>query len=219
MKSYQTMFSDKTGFEFCAAEFKRNYKFDKKILKLKVEVCADTKYELNINGEPMGTGPICRGGDYGYEKSLPYTYSDIYEIEINDKNLSFAAEVRLLPAVMAETSLGLGRFALECDAELEDGTHEIFSADETWLSRRNTYYESINNVDFTKREEEWTNSSFVAPFPEIRRSPLPKLAEEKIMPDEFSAVTVVAKESRSVTVTFDKIAYLTPNPFGFWRRS
>ncbi len=205
MKSYQTMFSDKTGFEFCAAEFKHNYKFDKKILKIKLEVCADTKYVLNINGEPMGTGPICRGGDYGYEKSLPYTYSDIYEIEINDKNLSFAAEVRLLPAVMAETSLGLGRFALECDAELEDGTHEIFSADETWLSRRNTYYESINNVDFTKREEEWTNSSFVAPFPEIRHSPLPKLAEEKIMPDEFSAVTVVAKESRSVTVTFDKI--------------
>ncbi len=205
MKSYQTMFSDKTGFEFCIAEFERNYNFDKKVLKIKLEVCADTKYELRINGETVGTGPIYRGGDYGYEKSLPYTYSDEYEAEVNEKNLLVEASVRLSPAVMAETSLGLGRFALECDAEFEDGTHETFSADETWLSRRNTHCESINKVDFTKPEEDWTNSSFVEPFPEIRRSPLPKLAEEKVMPDEFSAVTVGAKESKFVTVMFDKI--------------
>lgn len=205
INSYQTMFSDKKGFEFCIAEFKRNYSFEKKILKINVTVCADTKYELNINGKTAGKGPIYRGGDYGYKKSLPYIYSDVYEIEINDKKLSFLASVRLLPEVMAETSQGLGRFSLECETEFEDGTHEILSADETWLARRNTYYDSINTVDFTRPEESWTEADLVEPFPEIRRSPLPKLAEDIIIPQKFSPITVGAKENKSVTVMFDKI--------------
>ena len=45
------------------AEFEKEYSFDKKVEKIRVEISADVKYFLYINGEYIGVGPSTPGGD------------------------------------------------------------------------------------------------------------------------------------------------------------
>lgn len=204
-KSYQTLFCDKTKYNFCVAEFKKNYTFEKNISKIKTTVCADTKYELNINGDFVGSGPVYRGGDYGFKSAPSYTYSDFYELPVTGTTLNFYAAVRLLPHAPAESSLGFGRFALDAEIVFTDGTHIGISADSSWLSRKNAHYLGINKFDYAADTDEWAYSDLVPPFPELRPSPLAHAATEKIISENPMQYVIGAGEKSDFTVMFDKI--------------
>ncbi len=203
--SFQTTFCDKSDYRFCIAEFKKYFTFEKNISEIIVTMCADTKYELQINGKRTGGGPVCRGGDYGFCIAPSYTYTDTYRLPMNGTELDFYVSVRLLPIAMAETSLGLGRLGLECKVCFADGTHTSVCTDTSWLSRKNAHYIGINTIDFTVAQNEWSFSDLVPPFPKLISSPLPHLVSEKIMPEQFAPVTVDAGEKSEIIVMFDKI--------------
>lgn len=203
--SYQTVFCDKTGFDFCVAEFSKDYVFEKSISKISLTVCADTKYELKINGGIIGSGPIYRGGDYGSTVTLPYTYSDSYEIAASGNEINIYSEVRLLPHHLAETSLGCGRFALEGKIEFADGTQSEIRTDETWLSRKSVQYIDMYRFDYAAIADEWSYSDIVSEFPEMRVSPLAHLVREKIKPERFMPCVIGVGEKSDFTVEFDKI--------------
>lgn len=203
--SFQTTFCDKSNYKFCIAEFKKDFTFEKNISEISVTICADTKYEVQINGTRTGGGPVYRGGDYGFRTAPSYTYSDTYRLPINGNKLDFYVSVRLLPNAMAETSLGLGRLGLECSVYFADGTHTYVCTDSSWLSRKNAYYTDINSIDFTAVPNEWIFSDIVPSFPTLIPSPLPNLVSEKILPENFAPVTVDAGKTLEITVMFDKI--------------
>ena len=54
---------------FCMAEFKNTYTLTE---KTKIKICADTRYELYVNGKFIGRGPSSPGGDF---LPLNLTYS------------------------------------------------------------------------------------------------------------------------------------------------
>ena len=72
---YQTTFyhasSKKDGFSFAIADFRRQYAFDKRAVRLEMDVCGDTAFRLWVNDRYVGSGPVCVGGDYDGKVRIP----------------------------------------------------------------------------------------------------------------------------------------------------
>ena len=117
---------------YCMAEFKREYIFEKKIVNVELEVCADTNYLLWLNSTYIGRGAICPGGDYGFTGTMPYAYSNYYTFNPDSCSLSVFARVQLSPVVQCDVSWGHGGFILGGVIYFEDGTYLDFGTDKTW---------------------------------------------------------------------------------------
>lgn len=129
-KSYYTTFCEKDGYNFAMVEFKKSHGFAGKIKELKLNIFADCRYTLYINGEAKGTGPACPGGDWGMKTPMPGQYYDKYAFSDLDENLEIYVQVKLLPSDLWDVSCGKGGFWAEYEVETENGNVEKFTTDE-----------------------------------------------------------------------------------------
>lgn len=202
-KSFQTLFSkEKTAFRI--AEFTKKYKFTKKAVKAEIEVSGDTKFWLYLNNEFVGLGPVCHGGDYG-GCSMPYHYYNYYTAELNTYTLEFYSMVQLIPTVQCDLSWGHGGFILFCKVTFEDGSVEYIKTDDTWQGRINRQRYAVNKTDMTLMSDEWCNAVTVKSDRVMKRAPIKMLAEEEIIPNNFSPVTVMPGEMKEIDFETDKI--------------
>lgn len=181
-ETFFTLFSKQQNIRYCCAEFRKSYHFSRKIFKLNIKVSADTKYFLYINGEFVGQGPVCHGGDYGFDGTMPYCYYNTYELKTASEKLDFYALVPLIPTVQSETSWGHGGFALEAELFFEDVTKTKISADEDWESRINRQRYAVNKTDMTLLSDDWVKSVLIPSERKMRPSPIENLTEEIIYP-------------------------------------
>jgi len=204
--TYYTTFADKTGFNFCVAEFKNKYKLAKKAVTANIEVCGDTKFRLWINKRYVGSGPVCPGGDYGNKLPMPNYYSSSYTVSLDlCREISFFAQIQLSPVVMTDVSCGRGGFVLVCHVIFEDGTCQIITTDESWQSRANPCYISENNTDYTLEQEAWRPAEIIRSVWNLKKSPIPVLHEERIVSTENTEIMVKARTQKTITTQLDKI--------------
>lgn len=181
-KTFNTLFSNEQNIRYCCAEFRKTYHLPQKATHMRIKVSADAKYLLYVNGEFIGQGPVCHGGDYGFDGTMPYCYYNCYEKSLDSREVEFYALVPLIPTVQSETSWGHGGFMLEADFTLEDGTQMLVEADEDWESRLNRQHYAVNKTDMTIRSDSWEKSEVVQSQRNMRRSPIKNLEEDMVYP-------------------------------------
>ena len=191
--------------KFVAAEFKIEKNYSKKIKTANIDISADVKFILYINGEFIGTGPVCAGGDFANVRSMPIHYCNTYKHEVNDN--SFRVYVIVQKNTVVQCDMSQGRPGVIFSAELlfEDGSREFVVSDEQWLARADNKRYAHNKTDYTLTEDIWRNASAVESVWKLEKAPLKMLCEEEIKPINFKEITVEPKQFKSVVLEFDKI--------------
>ncbi len=213
-KTYISHWCDRTGFNYCVAEFKRGYDFEKKIEKLVLRVSGDTIFRLYLNDEYVGDGPAKEGRDFFssfgsgtlLDKDFKMKrYSDTYTLYPGSDKLEFYARVQLSPVRMNDASRGHGGFMLTAIAYFEDGTDEIIQTDSTWLSRRATEYEADSVYNQSNKALEWSYSDETENIWNTVDQVVPPLATEKILPTSEQEIVLQPGETKTVRVFFDMV--------------
>ena len=162
------------------AEFEKEYSFDKKVEKIRVEISADVKYFLYINGEYIGVGPSTPGGDYNCPSPMPQHYYCTYEIPVDATRVCVYALVQTLPIVQCDMTQGRNGLICACTLFFEDGTKETAYSDESWRCRFSTAPLSALSFDFTQPQTAWKNAECVSSVWDLFPSEIENTVEEKI---------------------------------------
>ena len=198
---YSDLTDDKSG-KFTVAEFKKEYKYSKKIAKAALRFSADTAFQLYINGEFYATGPASVGGDFlSCEKPRNYCYA--YETEINPDSdtLEFFARVRMKPDRGFEFSKGHGGFMLAAELVFADGTKTVISTDNSWLVRFNGAYTDSRTFDSAVKPDEYVNAEEIFNLWHTETAPIPVCTESTMS----TKIKLTAGEKKTVNFEFDKI--------------
>lgn len=180
---------------FCMAEFKNIYSLQG-ITKLKI--CADTRYELYINGKFLGRGPSSPGGDF-LDLKLKYCYYDEYEINDTGK-VEIKAIVTSVPTVINEYTFGYpGLFV-----ELSKDNEVIGITDKSWQCRILSERLEVLKSDYTIKENDYITPSFIPNVHKMLPTMIEKLVEEKITPQDFEKIIVKKGEKITFNYDFDK---------------
>ncbi len=205
---------DKDDFNYCVAEFKKEYVFSKKIEKLVLRVSGDTLFRLYLNDKYVGDGPAKEGRDFFSsfgsselkDKDFKMKrYSDVYTLYPNSEKLDLYALVQLSPTRMNDASRGHGGLMITAIACFEDGTTELIKTDPSWLSRRAAQYEADAVFNATNSDLEWSNSDETENIWNTVDSLVPPLMTEKILPSSAEEIELEAGENKTVYVYFDKV--------------
>ncbi|MBR7133440.1 MAG: hypothetical protein IKD04_07900 [Clostridia bacterium] len=199
-----------------AAEFIRDYNFEKKVAKAEIKVCGDTYYRLFLNGEYLTTGPVAAGGDFLCLKQPRYYYYQPLTVFPESNKISFYALVLLGPVMQTEYSFGRGGFCLWAKLTFEDGTCEEIITDGLWKCRSADRYITPASYDQAVKENDFINAEIVESVWNLKQSFIPVMDEEVIIPNESSAITVPVGETVIKEIEFDKIysAYIGLNISG-----
>lgn len=182
--------------KFCIAEFKKTIYTE---LPIEVEITADARYMLFVNGEYIGRGPISAGRDflYGYNDSI---YYDTYVLPFKGE-LEIKVLVTSHSTVLTENTYGYPGLwmNIRCLGLIR---HKI---DESWDCRLLPSHRDILYTDYTKNEHPYSRAKFSPVAHDIMPSPIDLLDEEKIYSPDFEKITVKPGESLTKCLYFDKI--------------
>ena len=182
--------------KFCIAEFTKEIETSSRI---KIEISANARYMLFVDGEYMGRGPTSVGGDFLNGK-IKESYYEIYEVNKTGK-LKITALVTSCPTALNEYDFGF--FGLYIRVTNEENKEWL--GDDSWdariLSERlDTFY-----TDYTKNENPYSKACVTAEALDLIPSPLSHLTEEFIYPQNFRKITVESGKSGKECLFFDKI--------------
>ncbi|MBE6624471.1 MAG: hypothetical protein E7622_02380 [Ruminococcaceae bacterium] len=180
---------------FCIAEFTSIYAIPRGE-EYALRVCADARYELFVNGEFVGRGPVSAGGDF-LEPKMRHSYYDEYELTSNGV-VDIKLFVTSIPTVMCEYSFG------QCGAlvEILRGGEVIAHTDNTWKCRPVSARISDSHTDFTQEEYEYAYACEVKDIYGAKKSPIKHLYERIIEPDSLDKINLKSNEGYA---EFDKI--------------
>ena len=181
---------------FCMAEFKNTYRLTE---STKIRICADTRYELYINGKFIGRGPSSPGGDF---LPLKLTYSYYDEYEINDTgDVEIKAIVTSVPTVINEYTFDYPGLYIE----LLQKDKIIDKSNKSWQCRILTERIDVLKSDYTLKENSYTEPHFIPNVHKMLPTMIEHLVEEKITPSTFEKIKIKRGERKTVEYDFDKI--------------
>lgn len=190
---------------YCVADFKKSYKFKKKVTGLFIRFSADTYFDLNLNGELIATGPVPVGSDFlCNDTPRGQHYSSELTLYPNCDTLDFSAQVKLGPVGIYEYSKGHGGFMLGGCVTFEDGTMTVIATDNSWLARRNGAFTKPFEYNACIRPDDWTCAEEIPDLWHTRVIPLPKLTHETIIPEK-SEIWINSGETQEAIIETDRI--------------
>ena len=195
--------SEIRNFRMCA--FKKKYDFDKKIKTLSLNIFADTKYFLYINGSYMGFGPVCSGGDYASTEAMPVQYYSSYDLSVDEEFIDIFVLVQIDAAVQTDTSVGRGGLVIKGSVTFEDGSAFDIATDESWLASPAFCYPELNLYDYTKKPYAWKNAVKTENIWNLKISQIPLLTQTKVTDESFLPIITAANSEKEVFLEFDKI--------------
>ena len=181
--------------KFCLVEFTKELEVES---PCKIDITSNARYLLFVNDAYVGRGPVSVGGDF-LEGKIDSTYYDTYEIKDTGK-LKIRAIVTSIPTAMTEYNFGFSGFwaRVTCDKNI------VCLADESWDATLLKEWEHIHYVDYTKGTEKPHKAKFTLSLLAEPHT-LAKLAEEKLVSQDFAPLCVQAGEKATRTFFFDKI--------------
>ena len=182
--------------QFKMVEFKKEYNLQNDTV---LRICADTRYELYINGKFIGRGPSSPGGDYVYEK-LTYSYYDEYLIK-EEGYVEIKAIVTSCPTVLNEYTFGYPGLYLEL---LKDNI-VVGRADTSWQCRILSERIEVLKSDYTLKENEYITPCYIPNVHKMLPTMIEHLIEEKITPSNFEKIEIKKGEIKTAEYDFDKI--------------
>ena len=187
------------------AELKKQYRFEKKIVRADLRFSGDTVFRLYCNRELVATGPACVGGDFMANEELrPNYYAFETTLEPMTDGLDFYACVRMMPVQICDYSRGRGGFMLSALLTFEDGSTETVTTDETWMIRRNGGYTAPTGFDGRIPPDDYMPAQVVEGVPPTATAPIPLRVEEEKIP-ENATFTLAPHEIREMTLELDMI--------------
>lgn len=203
------VFEPKEGHHFVVAEFQKQYQWEKKVICVTIRFSGDTDVQLYCNGDLIGTGPACVGGDFlGNEVPRPEYYAFNVTIAPDSNSLYFTARVRMSPILLCDYSRGHGGFMMHGQVIFEDGSKEEITTDSTWLVRKNnSYYASdcfhsgmgADSPVFAEESDEELN------IKQTLDAPIPVRSENIENPLGGGDIILMPFENKKVTLKLKKI--------------
>ena len=187
------------------AEFQKEYHFEKQIEKVVIQISADVKYFLYVNGRYVGVGPVTPGGDYNSAVSMPQQYYSTYEIAVNDIHVRLYALIQTLPIVQCDMTQGQNGFICACKICFVDGSVQTVYSDESWLCRLATEFSECNVIDLNQAKHAWENAVLLSPVWNLYPSEILNTVEESVSPIGSKKLTVSAQQTISAHYELDKI--------------
>lgn len=193
------------GQRFGVAEFHRKYVFSKPIASLSLQVSGDTKFWLTLNGQFIGQGPVCVGGDFGPAIKPDRYFINSYQVDRPGKELDFFAKVQLSAAVLLDLSCGQGGFYLKALVQFEDGETITLGTDHSWMGRLASAHLSPTQSDFRLPQAAWAPVMIQQDIWQAEVAELPMLAEENITSPGSDSLQVPGGTEQSLLLEFDRI--------------
>ncbi len=200
---------DNEQFNYCVAEFKKDFSFEKEIKHIHLRVSADSFFHLYFNKKLIGLGPAASGGDFLITKTAPKHYANNYEFDFSGNSFNVFSRVRLLPEVLTDYGRGHGGFFAELTVTFTDGEKETLFTDESWVSRRNTAYCDYRCFNGNFKEEEFSFSEKVGDIWNVEDAPIDMLSINEINTD-LCEITLLPGKKREAVTEFDKIYGVYP---------
>lgn len=188
---------------FIMAELKNEYYLNG---KASIKICADTKYELYVNNELVGTGPASAGGDFeALPNVLAYSYYDEYTINAKGR-VEIRAVITATPTVLCEYTFKHPGLWLE----LRQNGRLVGKTDEGWQGRRLPQRLFAEGSDYTIPPLPYGEVFVIPDAHKLKKSPLEHIVNEKIYPSNFKPIYVEPKKKAKIKLDFAKIysAYL-----------
>lgn len=205
-ESEYTYFDERRGqYPYVLAELCCRKKYPAKIVKAEIDIFADVRFWLYMNGVFVGTGPVCAGGDYGNTRPMPVQYYNTYEIGVDSKDLDLYVMVQKNVIVQCDMSKGRPGLVLQATLTFEDGTNETVTADGSWQGRINRQRYAQNGTDYTRENDPWRPVQIVDNVWNLKPAPIPNLVEETIRPGDFAPITVQPGQIQEILYDFDRI--------------
>ena len=187
------------------AEIEKEFVFDKKIAKVVIEISADVKYFLYVNGQYVGVGPVTPGGDYNCPLSMPQQYYNTYERALDENRVHIRAIVQTVPIVQCDMTQGQNGFVCACKIVFTDGTSQWVYSDETWRCRLLSAATRGGEFDFTQKEDEWNSAEILSSVWDLYPSEIENTIEERILPKGKKTLIVKAGKTQTARYELDKI--------------
>lgn len=203
---YSTLCANGAG-NYTVAEFVKAYRFEKKTASVSLCVSGDTAFRLYANGELVCTGPATPGGDFlDNETPRPNFYRtefDLPDALLSPEELSFRAEVRMMPERMCEYSKGHGGFFLSGKVVFSDGSEAEIGTDGTWDVRLLPAYTAPGRYDNEKEDLPYEKAQEIRDLWHTELSPIPPCVTE---PAGETRLTVPAHKTLSREIALPCIA-------------
>lgn len=182
--------------DFAVTEFKKEFNFT---CPVDIEISANARYMLFVNGEYIGRGPACVGGDF-LEGKIENPYFEKYSISCNGKT-EIRAIVTSVPTALTEFDFGTPGLWVN----IYSGKMLLAQSDESWSVRLLTERQECLYTDYTKSEDTFKFAKFVNRSFDMIKSPIEHLVEENIYPTNFEKLVVKGGEKGTLWLNFDKI--------------
>ncbi len=190
---------------YAVAEFRREYRYDKQIVKAELRFSGDSSFVLYGNGELIATGPASVGGDFfGNGRVRDNFYAYRTELPVGSASLTLFARVQMRPVQICEYSKGHGGFMLSGVVTFEDGTRDVITTDESWQARKCGAYTAPRTYDGTILPEPYVNAEVTENIWRTEDAPIPPRTERELFP-EGCRVTLAAGERLVRAFEFDMI--------------
>lgn len=199
-------FNANTSGDYTVAEFKKTYRFDKKVVSMHLVFSGDTEFRLYCNHKFVATGPASVGGDFiGNDGSRPNFYAMEKVVAADTKTVNFFAQVKMMPTAIYEYSKGHGGFMLYAKVTFEDGTEAVISTDSSWQARKNEAF--VNPCEFDSRIKsiEYTFAEEIEDIWQVEIAPIVPRTEEIVNPIEDNKIVLKPFEEKEVVLQLDKI--------------
>lgn len=192
---------------YTVAEFRKTYRFYKKVKSAQLRFSGDTEFDVWLNGSLLATGPVNVGGDFllNNDRCLSQHYATAITVYPKSKNLEFYARVKLMPVWINEYSKGHGGFMLTAHLIFEDGTMEVVSTDRSWKARKNRQYAAPFRFDGTVVPDEYCAAEEIANIWYPEDSPIPVRTEELLCPGGGGILKIPAGTRKEVTLEYDRV--------------
>lgn len=208
-----TVFAPWEGQDFCVAEFEKRVNISYPVTKAFLEIFADTKFRVWVNGCFIGTGPAAPGGDYGSTAPMETGYVSCFPAALAQGENVIFVQVQLSPQVMTESSRGQGGLTVLMTAEDGEGRSTVIGTDSSWMARINTTFTRPGERDDTRPQKDWTQAEEVKNTWKLKKCPLPPLLEEFKKP--VTVVTAAEFQNRLASEQ-DTITISPGCPLTFW---
>lgn len=197
---------------YTVADFRRTYRFEKKVTSARLRFSADTTFRLWLNGELLSSGPVSIGGDFAFnEQCRNQHYATELTVSPDEETLQFYAQVQMMPLRFNEYSKGRGGFMLTAHLEFADGTFAVIMTDRTWECRRDGRYVRPFVYDATILPDAFIPAEEIQNIWYPETVSLPERERTMIVPNGGGRFGVPAGEEVALSFEYDRVyaAFMT----------